>query len=451
MSSETPKDHASGPKTGDLLLSEAGLDKLPGQIRRPAFDRSAVTPGIVHLGIGAFHRAHQAVVIDDLLAGGATDWGIIGASLRSPETRDALAPQDCLYTLAVRSGAGTDHRIIGSVLRCEVATENPGQLIARLTNPATLIIALTVTEKGYCHTPQTGDLDERHPDVVHDLNNFDAPRSAPGFIVAALARRRALGALPFTVLCCDNLAANGHTVQRIVTQFAALRSKDLGKWIADTAAFPSTMVDRIVPETTDGDRDAVSSALGLRDAWPVMTEPFTQWVVEDRFTAGRPDLAAAGVELVNDVKPFELMKLRLLNASHSALAYLGYLAGYATISDTMTDPHFARLAAQVMEEAAVTLTMPPGTDLAAYRTSLLKRFANPALHHRTWQIAMDGSQKLPQRLLGAMQDRLAKNLPIATHALAVAGWMRYVTARDEQGGAIDVRDPLAGEFAGLAR
>jgi fructuronate reductase len=269
--------------------------------------------------------------------------------------------------------------------------------------------------------------------------------------VAALGRRRAQGLAPFTVLSCDNLAANGHTVQRIVTQFAALRSKDLGKWIADTVAFPSTMVDRIVPETTDGDRDAVSSALGLRDAWPVMTEPFTQWVVEDRFTAGRPDLAAAGVELVNDVKPFELMKLRLLNASHSALAYLGYLAGYETIADTMRDPHFARLAAQVMEEAAVTLTMPAGADLAAYRASLLKRFANPALHHRTWQIAMDGSQKLPQRLLGAIQDRLARNLPIATHALAVAGWMRYVTGLDEKGGTIDVRDPLAAEFAALAR
>src|SRR3954470_3133702 len=239
MSSETPKNHVSGPKDDDFRLSNASLDQFPAQIRRPAYDRSGVTPGIVHLGIGAFHRAHQAVVIDDLLASGATDWGIIGASLRSPETRDALAPQDCLYTLAVRSGAGTDHRIIGSVLACEVANENPAPLIARLTHPATRIVSLTVTEKGYCHTPQTGDLDENHPDIVHDLNNFDAPRSAPGFIVAALARRRALGAPPFTVLSCDNLAANGHTVQRIVTQFAALRSKDLGKWIADTAAFPS--------------------------------------------------------------------------------------------------------------------------------------------------------------------------------------------------------------------
>ncbi|UFW47984.1 MULTISPECIES: mannitol dehydrogenase family protein [Bradyrhizobium] len=438
-------------RPSSMRLGGANLDRLPSGIRRPAYDRSRATPGIVHLGLGAFHRAHQAVVIDDCLASGSSSWGIVGASLRSPDTRDALAPQDHLYTVAVRAAEGTEHRVIGALLDSVVAREKPAALVERMTDPAIRIVSLTVTEKGYCHTPQTGDLDERHPDVVHDLNNPDAPRSAPGVIVAALARRRAQGLIPFTVLCCDNLAANGHTVQRIVTQFAALRSKEFGKWIADNAAFPSTMVDRIVPETTDADRDAVSSALGLRDAWPVMTEPFTQWVVEDRFTAGRPDLAAAGVELVTDVKPFELMKLRLLNASHSALAYLGYLAGYETIADTMTDASFARLAARVMEEAAVTLTMPPGTDLAAYRASLLKRFSNTALHHRTWQIAMDGSQKLPQRLLGAMQDRLARSLPIATHALAVAGWMRYVAATDEQGRAIDVRDPLAAEFAALAR
>ncbi|WP_092297407.1 mannitol dehydrogenase family protein [Bradyrhizobium sp. Ghvi] len=433
-----------------MRLGNANLDRLPAGIRRPVYDRSRVTSGIVHLGLGAFHRAHQAVVIDDCLGAGSSSWGIIGASLRSPETRNALAPQDHLYTVAVRAAEGTAHRIIGALLDSVVARENPAALIERMADPAIRIVSLTVTEKGYCHTPQTGDLDERHPDVVHDLNNIDAPRSAPGFIVAALARRRTLGIPPFTVLCCDNLAANGHTVQRIVTQFAALRSKDLGKWIADTVAFPCTMVDRIVPETTQADREALAAALGLRDAWPVMTEPFTQWVVEDRFCAGRPDLAAAGIELVTDVKPFELMKLRLLNASHSALAYLGYLAGYETIADTMQDPHFARLAARVMEEAAVTLTMPAGTDLAAYRASLLKRFSNPALHHRTWQIAMDGSQKLPQRLLGAIQDRLARNLPIATHALAVAGWMRYVSAIDEQGRAIDVRDPLAAELASLA-
>src|SRR6185369_15860514 len=222
----------------------------------------------------------------------------------------------------------------------------------------------------------------------------------------ALAQRQKAGVAPFTVLSCDNLSANGHTVGRIVTQFAALRSRDLARWVEAEVAFPCTMVDRIVPETTDIDRAEISGTLGMTDAWPVVTEPFTQWIVEDRFSAGRPDFAAAGVQMVSDVKPFEHMKLRLLNASHSALAYLGYLAGHETIAATMTDDRFAAFARQVMEDAAPTLAMPAGTDLAAYGASLLQRFSNPALHHRTWQIAMDGSQKLPQRLLATMQDRL---------------------------------------------
>lgn len=450
MSSEGTKFVYSNPIEGHLRLSNASLDRLPGHVRRPDYNRSGIRPGIVHLGIGAFHRAHQAVVIDDLLAQGASDWGIVGASMRSPDTRDALVPQDCLYTLAVRSGAGTEHRIIGSVLETLVAPANPAVLIARMADPATRIVSLTVTEKGYCHTPQTGELDEQHPDVVHDLRHPDAPRSAPGFIVAALARRQAAGTVPFTVLSCDNLAANGHTAKRIVTQFAALRSRELARWIEDEVAFPSTMVDRIVPETTEADRASVASALGMTDAWPVVTEPFTQWIVEDRFPAGRPDFVAAGVQLVSDVTPFEHMKLRLLNASHSALAYLGYLAGYETIATAMTDAHFAAFARQVMDDAAPTLSMPDGTDLAAYSASLLQRFSNPALHHRTWQIAMDGSQKLPQRLLATMQDRLRMGLPIDTHALAVAGWMRYVTARDEAGRVIDVRDPIAAKLREIA-
>ncbi len=450
MSSKTPENRASALENDGFRLSAANLGRVPGHIRRPAYDRASVTPGIVHLGIGAFHRAHQAVVLDDLLAAGATDWGTVGASLRSPATRNALAPQDCLYTVAVRSGAGTEHRIIGSVLACEVASENPASLIARMADPATHIVSLTVTEKGYCHTPQTGDLDECHPDIISDLQRVDTPRSAIGFLVAALARRRKAGVAPFTVLSCDNLSANGRTVGRIAAQFAALQSRDLATWIEAEVAFPSTMVDRIVPETTDVDRAEISSALGMLDAWPVVTEPFTQWIVEDRFPAGRPDFAAAGVQMVSDVTPFEHMKLRLLNASHSALAYLGYLAGHETIASAMTDVHFAALARQIMQDAAPTLTIPDGTDVAAYGASLLQRFANPALHHRTWQIAMDGSQKLPQRLLATMADRLRLGLPIKTHALAVAGWMRYVTGKDEQGRAIDVRDPLASELFEIA-
>ncbi len=221
-----------------MRLSNASLDRLPHGIRRPAYDRSRVTPGIVHLGIGAFHRAHQAIFVDDLLAKGALDWGIIGASLRSRETYAALAPQDCLYTVAIRAGQDTEHRIIGSILDTDVARDNPARLIARMTDPSTRIVSLTVTEKGYCHTPQTGELDERHPDIVHDLAYPDAPRSAPGYLVAALARRKAAGLAPFTVLSCDNLSANGHTVHRVLAQFATLTSPDLSRWIEARGRLP---------------------------------------------------------------------------------------------------------------------------------------------------------------------------------------------------------------------
>jgi fructuronate reductase len=435
-----------------MRLSSSTLAQLPADIARPRYELDAVRVGIVHLGVGAFHRAHQAVYVDDRLAAGERDWAICGASLRSPETRDALAPQDGLYALAVRAADGERLRVVGALRSLLVAPEDPEALLRAMSNPAVRIVSLTVTEKGYCHDPATGTLREDHPDVVADLASPARPRSAPGFLVEALRRRRADGAAPFTVLCCDNLPANGHTVGCVVTRFAALRDKDLARWIEDAVAFPSTMVDRIVPATTDADRAAVAARLGLDDAWPVVTEPFTQWVVEDRFASGRPRLEEAGAELVADVAPYELMKLRLLNGSHSTLAYLGYLAGYETIAETMTDPAFARLVRGLMdEEVTPTLKVPPGADLAGYKRSLLERFANPALKHRTWQIAMDGSQKLPQRLLGTVRERLAAGAPIDRLALAVAAWMRYAAGSDERGQPIDVRDPLAERLGRIGR
>jgi fructuronate reductase len=425
------------------LCSET-VRELSRNVQHPSYDRTKLTCGILHLGLGAFARAHQAVYIDDILGLGDTGWGIAAASLRSPDVRDALAPQDGLYTLAVRSGEGTGLRVIGSVGEVLVAPESPAALIARMADPAIRIVTLTVTEKGYCHDPASGALDERHPDIVHDLAHRQAPRSAPGLLAAGLAARKSQGIPPFTVLTCDNLPANGRTVKQVLVRFAELISPELGAWVDGEVACPSTMVDRIVPATTDADRASVAEAIGLEDAWPVVTEPFTQWVVEDEFPAGRPDLAAVGVQLTADVAPFEHMKLRLLNASHSAMAYLGYLAGYETIAQTTADPAFARLIRAMMdEEITPTLALPPGVDLAAYKAALLARFANPALRHRTWQIAMDGSQKLPQRLLGTIRDRLAAGAPFPRLALAVAGWMRYVAGTDERGQAIDVRDPLA--------
>jgi fructuronate reductase len=430
-------------------LSSQTLAALPATVARPSYDRASVTPGIVHLGIGAFHRAHQAAVIDDRLNAGETSWGIVGASLRSPETRDALKPQDGLYALAVRSAAPSQYRVIGSISEVLVAPEDPEALIARLADPAIRIVSLTVTEKGYCHDPATGTLNEDHPDVRHDLTAA-LPRSAPGYLVEALARRRRAGAKPFAILCCDNLPSNGQTVKRVLTRFAELRDPGLGRWLADELACPSTMVDRIVPATTDEDRAEVSAALGLIDAWPVMAEPFWQWVVEDHFPTGRPDLAASGVELVKDVAPYELMKLRLLNGSHSTLAYLGYLSGRQTIADAVGRPVLRQVVSRLMEEATVTLKPLPGFDLDAYKASLLERFANPALRHRTWQIAMDGSQKLPPRLVAISRDRLARGLPVGVAALGIAAWMRYVAGPDEAGQPIDLRDPMADRLKALA-
>ncbi|MBA1157543.1 mannitol dehydrogenase family protein [Microvirga mediterraneensis] len=431
-------------------LNEDSLADLPDGIRHPAYDRRTVTTGIVHLGIGAFHRAHQAVYTDDVLAFDPR-WGIVAASLRSPDTFDALAPQDGLYTLSVRSQGGETLRIIGSIGRVIVAPRATDDLLDAMADPRTRIVTLTVTEKGYCHDPATGTLNEAHPDIVHDLAYLRTPRSAPGFIVEALRRRRRAGIPPFTVLTCDNLPSNGRTVKRVLTRFAELVDPDLGRFVEKEVSCPSTMVDRIVPATSDQDRQRIGEALHVEDAWPVVTEPFTQWVIEDRFSQGRPAWEKAGAEFVADVEPYEHMKLRLLNGSHSTLAYLGYLAGYETVADTMADPAFVRLVEGLMdEEVTPTLHMPPGADLASYKRALIERFKNPALKHRTWQIAMDGSQKLPQRLLGTVRDRLRDGAPVARLTLGVAAWMRYVTGIDEKGAAIDVRDPLAARLRELA-
>ncbi|MGH6762686.1 MAG: mannitol dehydrogenase family protein [Phyllobacterium sp.] len=434
---------SSAPKS----LSAETVQSLPASVKRPTYDRTRIATGIVHLGIGAFHRAHQAVYTGDILEQGDYDWGIVGVSLRSPDTRDALKPQNGLYTLAVRDGEGDRLRVIGSITDVLVAPENPQAVLDLMSDPTVRIVSLTVTEKGYCYSPASATLDENHVDIVHDLENRAAPRTAPGFIVEALRRRRAAGLAPFTLLSCDNLPANGETLKRVIIRFAELCDAELAGFISREVAFPSTMVDRIVPATTDNDRQAIAAATGLRDNWPVMTEPFSQWVVEDHFPSGRPAWERAGATFVTDVSAFELMKLRLLNGSHSTLAYLGYLAGHETVSDAMQAPGFAALIRAMMdEEVTPTLPLLPGFDLESYKDQLIQRFRNPALRHRTWQIAMDGSQKLPQRLLNTIRERLERGESFDRLALGVAGWMRYATGLDERGQAIDVRDPLAGEI-----
>jgi fructuronate reductase len=431
-----------------MRLSASILTNAPSVVTLPDYDRSKLTPGIVHLGIGAFHRAHMAVYVDKLLKD-HPDWAIVGASLRRPDTKEALDPQEGLYTVAVRDAQGTHPRIIGSILKVLDANTEREELLNLMASPAIRIVSLTVTEKGYCHDPATGELDQRHPDISHDLANPTAPKSAPGMLVEALARRKAAGIAPFAVMSCDNLPSNGETVKRIVSKFAQLRDEELGAWIAGVA-FPGTMVDRIVPSTTDEDRAIVAELVGAEDAWPIMTEPFTQWVIEDNFPQGRPPFEQVGAQMVQDVEPYEHMKLRMLNGSHSTMAYLGYLAGLDYVNEVIADPDFhSFIHAMMTEEIMPTLDMSEA-DLAAYRDRLLERFSNPALKHRTWQIAMDGSQKLPQRLLGTIRDRLKAGEPFERLGLGVAAWMRYVTGIDEKGESIDVRDPLAMRMMAIA-
>jgi len=432
-------------------LNQDALEHLPPDIDRPAFDRGKYGVGVVHLGIGAFHRAHQAVFWDRVLAGEGGDWRICGVSLRRPDVAGQLNPQDGLYTVLARDEAGDRYQVVGAVEQVLVAPDDPARVLDLMAAPTTHIVSLTVTEKGYCHDPATGRLRVNHPDIEHDLAHPSQPKSAPGFIVEALARRRAAGLRPFTVLCCDNLPTNGKVAGAIVTALAKARDPALGRWVAENVTFPSTMIDRIVPATTDRERALVAEALGFEDRGVVVTEPFIQWVVEDRFCDGRPDLAAAGVELVEDVLPYETMKIRLLNGSHSTLAYLGYLAGYAYIRDTMRDPAFVTMIRRLMDQCVTpTLSVPAAFDLERYKDTLIERFANPTLEHRTHQIAMDGSQKLPQRFLETLDACLHMGAGIEPLALAIAGWMRYVTGIDEEGRPIEVQDPMAERFNEIA-
>jgi fructuronate reductase len=437
-------------------LSDTTLRSLPKAVTIPEYDRGKVAPGIVHLGVGAFHRAHQAAYVDTCLAAGETDWGIVGVSLRSADTRDALTPQDGLYTLAVRSSGEEKLHVIGSIGSMLVAPEDPGAVLAALTDERTRIVTLTITEKAYLRAAG-GGLDTAHPDIVHDLANPQMPKTAYGFLAEALARRRAAGTPPFTVLCCDNLPANGATLHRLLTEFATLRDARLAqsgdarlaRHIADQVAFPSSMVDRIVPATTDADRARIAAELGADDAWPVMTEPFCQWVIEDNFPAGRPAWEKFGVTMVSDVGPFEDMKLRLLNGSHSAIAYLGLLSGHATVDRAFADPAIRQFVDALWEEAISTLPEDAGLDTTAYTAELTERFSNTALAHRTAQIANDGSQKLPQRIVASAIECLEAGTELVHLTLVVAAWIAACAARGKTLPEGHFTDPLDAALTAL--
>ncbi len=425
--------------------------KLPESVLTPGYQPENHGVGIVHIGIGAFHRGHMAVYTDDVMAQDGGDWRITGVSLRSPGVRDRLNPQHGCYTLVERSGAGEKLRIIASVKNVLVAPEDPAAVIECLSRPETKIVSATITEKGYLRDPASGALLADHPDIVHDLQNPKSPKTIHGFLVAALAQIKQAGTTPFTPLCCDNLAANGSSLQRVVIEFANLRDKDLGQWIADNVVFPDTMVDRIVPATTQADIDAVAEKLGYLDEAPVLCEPFSQWVIANTLPQPRPAWEKFGVTFVDDVAPFEEMKLRLLNASHSAMAYLGYLGGHEYIHQVVGDPVFLYYVRTMMSEEMIpTLHMPENVDLEAYCNSLIERFSNPTLWHKTSQIAMDGSLKIPLRLLNTVRDRIANGKPYPRVATAIAGWLRYITGWDEKGNTICVSDPFAERLKEIA-
>lgn len=426
-------------------LSEATLAQLPAGIRRPAYRRVDTRIGIVHLGVGAFHRAHQAVYLDDVLAH-EPDWAISGVSLRSPEVRDALAPQDGLYTLALLDEA-TQYRVIGSLREVLCAPQEPERVLARLADADVRLVMLTVTEKGYCLSADGVDLS--HPDIVADLAQPQSPASAIGYLAAGLQRRRTAQLPPYTVLSCDNLADNGGRLRRALLQYTQQIDPGLSAWIAEHVAFPRSMVDSITPATDDALRAQVDTALGgLIDAWPVQREPYTQWVVEDWFCNGRPDLARVGVTLSNEIAGYDRAKLRLLNAPHSALAYLGSLKGIASVADAMRDAALSGFVERLMRQhIAPNVQAPAGFDADAYIDAILARFRNPAIHHRLAQIAWDGSQKIPVRVLGTIADAIAAGRRIDGLCLVVAAWLQFVRQQARAGVALN--DPLNAELTAL--
>lgn len=425
--------------------------QLPQGVLTPHYDRQKLQSRIVHFGFGAFHRAHQALLTDRVLNARGGDWGICEISLFSSDhLMRQLREQDHLFTVLEKGAEGDQAIIIGAVHEClNAKLDSLAAIIEKFCEPQVAIVSLTITEKGYCIDPSTGELDLHNARILHDLASPQEPHSAPGILVEALARRRQRGLPPFTVLSCDNIPDNGHVVKNAVLGMAARRSPELAEWIKTHVSFPATMVDRIVPAATEESLAEISQHLGVTDPCAISCEPFIQWVVEDDFVAGRPEWEVAGVQMVRDVVPWEEMKLRMLNGSHSFLAYPGYLSGFAHISDCMQDKVFRQAARRLMlQEQAPTLQI-TDVDLTLYADKLVERFANPALKHKTWQIAMDGSQKLPQRMLASIRIHLQRESTWPLLALGVAGWMRYVSGFDDVNKTIDVRDPLSDKIATL--
>jgi mannitol 2-dehydrogenase len=436
-----------------VQLSNATLDQL--QVPGPAYDRSQVSTGIVHFGVGGFHRAHQAMYLDHLMdAGEALDWGICGVGVMpfDLKMREAMIDSDCLYTLVLKDpSGGWDPEIIGSIVEYLYAPDDPEAVIEKMADKATRIVSLTVTEGGYNFHPVTGRFDAENPAVQADLAAGAVPATTFGLITEALVRRRERGMAPFTIMSCDNIQGNGHVAQEVFTAFARLRDPELGDWVEAEVRFPNSMVDRITPGTTDEDRAQIAERFGVEDPWPVVCEPFTQWALEDKFSLGRPAFEKVGVQVVPDVEPYELMKLRLLNASHQALCYFGYLAGYRLVHEVAQDPLFAGFLLDYMNrEATPTLSPVPGIDLDDYKRQLIERFSNDAVRDTVARLCAESSDRIPKWLLPVIRENLAAGREVTLSAAVIASWARYAEAVDEDGEPIKVVDRMADQLTAIA-
>ncbi len=436
-----------------VKLNQASLSQL--KVKTPQYDRRQVGQGIVHIGVGGFHRAHQTVYTEDLFHQGEDlRWGFCGLGLlpHDARMRDVLKTQDYLYTLVERSNQGDEARILGSIVNFVFAPENREAAIEKMAALETKIISMTITEGGYYIHSGTGEFDPQHPDIRHDLEHPREPQCSFGFLLEALDRRRQRGQAPFTIMSCDNIQGNGDITKKVLTAMAELRDPKLANWITANCAFPNSMVDRITPATTDEHRALVREKFGIDDGWPVMTEQFKQWVIEDHFVQGRPKWEKVGAQMTIDVMPYEKMKLRLLNASHQALCYIGMLFGYEFAHQTMEDADIRKLV-ELMMDREVTAILPPvpGVDLAEYKKTLIERFANPAIRDQLSRIGIYGSSGMPKFVLPTIHEQLQRGGHIELLSFTIACWFRYLNGKDEQGREIVMKDPMAPRLRELAK
>jgi mannitol 2-dehydrogenase len=436
-----------------MQLRSESLKTLPPDFAVPDYDRAEVKAGILHFGVGGFHRAHQAVYTDDVLAAGDLGWGIRGAGITTGDRRmkEALSPQDYLYSVTARDTHGEEKRVVGSIVDYVLGIDQPGKLVAAMADASTRIISMTITENGYSYQAESIDLDFDNPAVQNDVAGTGEHRTIYGYLSAALAEIHNNGTKPPTILSCDNLPQNGDRIRKLLLQFLHEVDPELRRFVENEVQFPNCMVDRITPITTNEQRALLKSTSGIEDGWPVFCERFRQWVIEDQFPAGRPDWSAVGATFATDVIPFERMKIRLLNGSHSVLGYVGYMLGYRRVDLAMTDDDLRSLIRRYMDEITPTVGTVPGMDLEDYKRSLIDRFSNPAIADQILRLAQDGSKKVPNMILEPVAEILKTDRMCPFAAFALAAWIRFLEGVDEAGDSIEIDDPMGEALQAAAR